>query len=190
MVSRDAAADGKFVYCVKTTGIYCRPICKARLARRANVIFHDSPEGAERAGFRSCKRCRPNLASYDPQSDVINQACARISSTKEGTAIPTLEGLANEVGWTKSHFHRQFKRITGVTPKAYELARRNSGAERETLTTEEDDRTPSLAAMDEWFTKSNLQIDDFLLVDSCEASVDWLREDPGDLSIDSGKILY
>lgn len=62
VIARDAGADGQFWYSVRTTGVYCRPSCKARLPRRENVAFHASPEAAERAGFRACKRCRPTPA--------------------------------------------------------------------------------------------------------------------------------
>ncbi|TMQ04259.1 MAG: bifunctional transcriptional activator/DNA repair enzyme protein Ada, partial [Deltaproteobacteria bacterium] len=58
--ARDAAADGTFVYSVKTTGVYCRPSCGARPARPENVAFHDTPAAAQRAGFRPCKRCKPD----------------------------------------------------------------------------------------------------------------------------------
>ncbi|MGH6990317.1 MAG: Ada metal-binding domain-containing protein, partial [Stellaceae bacterium] len=62
VLGRDAAADGMFYYSVVTTGVYCRPSCAARTPNRDNVRFHDSPEAAARAGFRPCKRCRPNEA--------------------------------------------------------------------------------------------------------------------------------
>ncbi|MXY51474.1 MAG: bifunctional transcriptional activator/DNA repair enzyme protein Ada, partial [Gammaproteobacteria bacterium] len=59
VLNRDPSADGQFLYCVTTTGIYCRPGCAARLPRRENVRFHSSCEDAENAGFRPCRRCRP-----------------------------------------------------------------------------------------------------------------------------------
>ena len=62
---RNRAADGAFTYSVRTTGVYCRPCCAARLPRRENVQFHDSCAEAERAGFRPCKRCRPNELALD-----------------------------------------------------------------------------------------------------------------------------
>lgn len=118
--AHDPLADGKFVYCVKTTSIYCRPTCGARLARRANVIFQDNASAAQDAGFRACKRCKPDLDKHDPQATVVARARQTIEKTQiEKGAIPSLANLAEEAGLTKSHFHRVFKRITGVTPRMY-----------------------------------------------------------------------
>src|SRR3954467_9147831 len=75
VAQRDTAADGRFLYSVKTTGVYCRPSCGARLARRENVAFHDSYADAERAGFRPCKRCRPNEAPLEARQA---EAIARV----------------------------------------------------------------------------------------------------------------
>ncbi|MCJ1338129.1 hypothetical protein MMC09_003414 [Bachmanniomyces sp. S44760] len=111
-------ADGIFVYCVKTTGIYCRPMCKARLARRANVVFHSTKVDAEGAGFRPCKRCKPDLLRYDPQAVLVEQACRTIEQSKPGS-VPALKVLAAQAGLTESHFHRMFKKIIGSTPKGY-----------------------------------------------------------------------
>ena len=129
--SRNPQAATSFVYCVKTTGITCRPTCKARLARRSNVIFHDSYADACVAGFRACKRCRPDIEVYDPQKDVIASACKSIAeaeSTGNGPEDRTgersgvrLEDLATKAGLTKSHFHRVFKKVTGVTPRIYAI---------------------------------------------------------------------
>jgi AraC family transcriptional regulator of adaptative response/methylated-DNA-[protein]-cysteine methyltransferase len=119
---RDPAADGHFLYAVRTTGVYCRPSCAARLARRENVSFHASCDAAERAGFRPCKRCRPNEAPQrDRQAAVIRRAC-RLIDAAEG--MPALADLAREAGLSRYHFHRLFKQVTGVTPKAYATARR------------------------------------------------------------------
>src|SRR5688500_14783741 len=71
---RDRAADGTFVFAVKTTGVYCRPSCAARRAKRENVEFYDTPADAERAGYRACKRCRPNEAVND-HAQAIVAAC-------------------------------------------------------------------------------------------------------------------
>ena len=120
--SRDALADGQFVYCVKTTGIYCRPVCKARLARRANVEFMVIPREAEAAGYRPCMRCKPELtdqAMPDEQRMAVNKACELIETAERDGTKSDLERLAKEVGLTKSHFHRVFKKVTGVTPRAY-----------------------------------------------------------------------
>src|SRR5712672_4624353 len=75
IVARDASGDGKFYYSVKTTGVYCRPSCAARLARPENVLYHLTCEDAEKAGFRPCKRCKPN------QPGAIKQNAKRIAKT-------------------------------------------------------------------------------------------------------------
>jgi AraC family transcriptional regulator of adaptative response/methylated-DNA-[protein]-cysteine methyltransferase len=122
VAQRDANADGKFFYAVKTTGIYCRPSCAARLARRENVQFHDSCEAAERAGFRPCKRCQPNAGSLDALHVVaIARACRTI---KTAEVEPDLETLAKAAGLSRFHFHRLFRQVVGVTPKAYAKAHR------------------------------------------------------------------
>jgi AraC family transcriptional regulator, regulatory protein of adaptative response / methylated-DNA-[protein]-cysteine methyltransferase len=119
---RDSGADGAFCYSVRTTGVYCRPSCAARLARRENVAFHLSCEDAECAGFRPCKRCRPNEAGIaERQAAAVAKACALIDAADE---MPTLETLADAAGLSRFHFHRVFKAVTGVTPKAYADARR------------------------------------------------------------------
>jgi len=136
--AHDPKADGTFVYCVKTTGIYCRPTCGARLARRANTVFHDNASAAQNAGFRACKRCKPDLAEHDPQGSLIAKARQTIerSQIEKGT-IPSLSDLAEEAGLTKSHFHRVFKRITGVTPRIYA-----EGLRRESVTELKSPRSP------------------------------------------------
>jgi AraC family transcriptional regulator of adaptative response/methylated-DNA-[protein]-cysteine methyltransferase len=121
-VRRDHAADGAFYYSVRTTGVYCRPTCAARLARRENVRFHTTCAEAERAGFRPCKRCRPNEAGLAEQRAlIIAQACRMIEETEE---VPSLDDLAKSAGMSRFHFHRVFKALTGVTPKAYANAHR------------------------------------------------------------------
>lgn len=124
VVARDASADGIFVYCVKTTKVFCRPNCKARLARRANVEFFDTCAEAQAAGYRSCKRCKPLLASYTPEADKIKKACDMIQTLPVDAPLPGLERLAKEAGLTKHHFHRLFKRETGLTPREFALASR------------------------------------------------------------------
>lgn len=129
VVRRDAAADGLFFYSVRTTGVYCRPSCAARLARRENVRFHDSCAGAEAAGFRPCKRCRPNEASLaERQAAAVAKACRLIEEAEEP---PALESLAEAVGLSRFHFHRVFKEIAGVTPKGYADAHRANRVRQE-----------------------------------------------------------
>jgi len=119
---RDRAADGAFVFAVRTTGVYCRPSCAARLARRENVSFHATCADAERAGFRPCKRCRPRDAdAAERQAAAVARACRMIEDEDE---TPSLEALAKAAGLSRFHFHRVFKAVTGVTPKAYAEAHR------------------------------------------------------------------
>jgi AraC family transcriptional regulator of adaptative response/methylated-DNA-[protein]-cysteine methyltransferase len=120
--ARDPQADGSFVYSVRTTGVYCRPSCGARPARPENVAFHDTPADAEHAGFRACRRCRPNEPSLAAQqAAIVTRLCRRLESDEQ---TPTLEQLADDAQWSSFHLHRVFKRITGLTPKAYAAAHR------------------------------------------------------------------
>ena len=123
VVARDASFDGQFYYSVATTGVYCRPSCAARLAKRSNVSFHDTVADAELAGFRACKRCKPDRPSLDQQhAEKVAEAC-RLIETAEDT--PTLDALAEAVSLSPYHFHRIFKAAVGVTPKPYATAHRN-----------------------------------------------------------------
>lgn len=122
VVQRDQAADGVFFYSVRTTGVYCRPGCASRPARRENVRFHVPCSEAEQAGFRACKRCRPNEESFAARhADGVTRACRLIEEAEER---PSLGNLAAATGLSRFHFHRVFKALTGVTPKAYADARR------------------------------------------------------------------
>ncbi len=122
VVARDAAADGSFVYSVKTTGVYCRPSCAARPARPENVAFHSTSGAAERAGFRACKRCKPNGPSLDQEHAArVAELCRFLKETDE---IPTLDQLAARAGWSVYHLHRVFKAVTGLTPRGYAEAHR------------------------------------------------------------------
>lgn len=122
IVNRDGNADGKFFYSVKTTGVYCRPSCAARLARRENVQFHLSCAAAEQAGYRPCKRCQPNGASLAQlYAETVAKACHIIKTADDAPALAT---LAQSVGMSPYHFHRVFTNVAGVTPKAYANAHR------------------------------------------------------------------
>lgn len=126
---RDPEADGIFYYAVRTTGVYCRPSCAARPARRENVSFHDSCAAAERAGFRACKRCRPDQASLREQHGaLIAVACQQIETAQPQ---PSLQVLADAAGMSRFHFHRLFKQVTGLTPKAYAMAHRTRRVQEE-----------------------------------------------------------
>jgi AraC family transcriptional regulator of adaptative response/methylated-DNA-[protein]-cysteine methyltransferase len=122
VVRRDPAADGSFYYSVSTTGVYCRPSCAARLPLRENVQFYATTAEAEKAGFRPCKRCRPNEAPRaERQAAAIAKACRTIEQANE---LPDLNSLAAAAGLSRFYFHRVFKQITGLTPKAYAAAHR------------------------------------------------------------------
>jgi AraC family transcriptional regulator of adaptative response/methylated-DNA-[protein]-cysteine methyltransferase len=119
VLRRDRALDGRFVTGVLTTGIYCRPSCAARHPKRENVRFFATGTEAAAAGLRACRRCRPDDVSRD--SAAIEAALALIESAEEP---PSLDQLAARAGYSPFHFHRLFKRATGVTPAAYARAKR------------------------------------------------------------------
>lgn len=120
---RDRAADGRFVYAVATTGVFCRPACASRRPLRSNVEFFDSSELAARAGYRPCKRCSPAAPALDATVQAIVAACRLL----EGDRARRSDQVAAEVGLSRSYFVHAFKRHVGVTPQAY---RRRVLAER------------------------------------------------------------
>ena len=118
--ARDATADGTFYYSVSTTGIYCKPSCGARQPKPEHVRFHANCAEAERAGFRACKRCKPGQPSLtECQAMLIAQSCRLIETPEENISLKT---LAEKAGLSTFHFHRIFKTVTGLTPKAYSAA--------------------------------------------------------------------
>ena len=122
IVARDKMADGQFWYSVSTTGVYCRPSCPSRTANPSNVTLHDSLESARATGFRSCKRCNPEGRSLESENAaLVAKACRIIEESEEE---PSLDELAREVHRSASYFHRVFKAVTGLTPKAYAAAHR------------------------------------------------------------------
>jgi AraC family transcriptional regulator of adaptative response/methylated-DNA-[protein]-cysteine methyltransferase len=122
VAARDPAFDGTFCYSVATTGVYCRPSCAARRPKRENVAFHDSWRTAEAAGYRACKRCKPSgPGRQEAESALIAASCRQIEDAEEP---PTLAALSAAAGLSPFHFHRVFKSVTGVTPKAYATAHR------------------------------------------------------------------
>lgn len=122
VLNRDAKADGRFVYSVATTGVYCRPSCGARRPRPENVRFHATPEAAENAGFRPCKRCRPKeVSATERNMQLVAKLCREI---EDAEAPLRLEELAASAGLSPFHLHRLFKSVTGVTPRAYMAAQR------------------------------------------------------------------
>ncbi len=123
VVARDPKTHDAFVYSVTTTGVYCRPSCGAKLARPEHVRFHMTAADAERAGFRPCKRCKPNQSASETHERVkkVEKACRLIEQSED---IPSLGEIARHVGLSAHHFHRTFKAITGLTPKEYASAHR------------------------------------------------------------------
>ena len=122
LLAHDPRADGEYYYSVETTGVYCRPSCAARPARPENVQFHASCEDAERAGFRPCKRCKPNgLSLLEQHAKAVTSICRLIENTE---TPPPLAELAKHAALSPCHFHRVFKSITGLTPKGYGMAHR------------------------------------------------------------------
>jgi AraC family transcriptional regulator, regulatory protein of adaptative response / methylated-DNA-[protein]-cysteine methyltransferase len=114
---RDTAQDGHFVYAVRTTGVYCRPSCPSRPARRDNVSFFDSNALARQAGYRACLRCKPDDATADSaRRRLVLEACATLEHSESGVK---LDALAQSAGMNPHHFHRVFKSVIGLTPKAY-----------------------------------------------------------------------
>src|SRR6516164_9736675 len=114
---RDAGADGKFFYGVRTTGVYCRPGCTSRLPLRKNTQFFETLEAAEAAGLRPCKRCRPTENSAASRHvAAVERACALL---RKSETMPSLAELADAAGISPFHFHRVFKQITGATPRDY-----------------------------------------------------------------------
>lgn len=124
VLTRDGSLDGKVYFAVQTTGVYCRPSCGARTPKRANVSFFSSADAAEAAGFRPCKRCRPNGAGKaETEAALVAAACRSIEAAE---TPPALRELAAAAGLSPHHFHRLFKAVTGVTPKGYTEAQRRA----------------------------------------------------------------
>ncbi len=117
VVTRDAAHDGKFVFAVSTTGIYCRPSCPARRPRRTSVQFFSRPDEAEKAGFRACLRCRPRAISGNPQSDFAKAVCRYIEEHLD--ELITLASLGKVFRQSPFHLQRRFKAALGITPRQY-----------------------------------------------------------------------
>jgi AraC family transcriptional regulator of adaptative response/methylated-DNA-[protein]-cysteine methyltransferase len=119
---RDRRLDGEFVYAVRTTGVYCRPSCPSRRPHRVNVTFYGTPDDAEAAGFRECKRCRPRAASSTIGEDAVARAKEYLDANSD-RRVPLAE-LAREVDMSAFHLQRTFKKVIGVSPRAYADARR------------------------------------------------------------------
>jgi AraC family transcriptional regulator of adaptative response/methylated-DNA-[protein]-cysteine methyltransferase len=120
VLTRDRNADGRFVYAVKSTGVFCRPSCPSRRPRREQVEFFPSPAQAQDAGYRPCRRCVPNEGN--PQMRKVEAACRYLDQNAD-TGI-SLSALARHVGASPSYFQRLFKRMLGISPHQYQQARR------------------------------------------------------------------
>jgi AraC family transcriptional regulator of adaptative response/methylated-DNA-[protein]-cysteine methyltransferase len=121
VAGRDSKADGAFVYAVKTIGIYCRRSCTSLAPNRRNVFFYDNATDAEAKGFRPCMRCNPKGKSpAEVTAEVVASACRIIERAEE---MPKPDELEASVGLSPFHFHRQFKAVTGLTPRAYGAAK-------------------------------------------------------------------
>jgi AraC family transcriptional regulator, regulatory protein of adaptative response / methylated-DNA-[protein]-cysteine methyltransferase len=116
ITARDPAFDGVFLYAVTTTGVYCRPTCKSRRPLERNVRFFADAANARTAGFRACKRCRPDDGAYDAQPEWLAQACRLLETSEEA---PTLDELAVRVGVSRAHLQRTFTRSIGVSPRRF-----------------------------------------------------------------------
>jgi AraC family transcriptional regulator, regulatory protein of adaptative response / methylated-DNA-[protein]-cysteine methyltransferase len=117
---RDASYDGRFVYAVRSTGVFCKPSCPSRRALRANVEFFSTTAAAERAGFRACRRCRPTDES------AIHPAIERARAYLDAHAdrLVSLDELSTAVGMSTSHLQRSFKHAVGVSPREYQTESR------------------------------------------------------------------
>jgi len=126
--ARDRRADGQFVYAVRSTGIYCRPSCASRRPRADRVAYFPTPDEAEAAGFRACRRCRPrDGARPDIWTAKIRRACAHLAQVD---GHPSLAALAAAIGGSPYHLQRNFKRLVGVTPREFAEACRLNKVKR------------------------------------------------------------
>jgi AraC family transcriptional regulator, regulatory protein of adaptative response / methylated-DNA-[protein]-cysteine methyltransferase len=119
VLARDARQDGRFVFAVRTTGVFCRPSCPSRRPRRDSVEFFSGPREAERAGYRACLRCKPTQISERAQHVL---RARQLLDNAEG--VVTLAQLSKRVGLSPFHLQRLFKRATGLSPREYQSARR------------------------------------------------------------------
>jgi AraC family transcriptional regulator of adaptative response/methylated-DNA-[protein]-cysteine methyltransferase len=114
--------DGLVYYGVTSTGVYCRPSCASKRPRRDNVVFFRQREDAEHAGFRSCRRCRPDAVRPNPHFEIVRAVCRHIDAHPDEPA--TLARLSRELGFSPFHVQRTFKTLLGVTPRAWAETRR------------------------------------------------------------------
>ena len=123
LASRDPAADGTFVYAVTSTGVYCRPSCPSRRPRADRVRFFDTTMDARQAGFRACKRCRPDTVGFaQPGIEAVRRASAYLAAHADQTV--TLDHLARVASMSPHHLQRRFKAIVGLSPREFQSALR------------------------------------------------------------------
>lgn len=116
ILSRDTSMDGIFFVAVRTTGVYCRPSCRSRTPKRENVTFFASPDEAEAAGYRACKRCKPREAMSDSRPDLVQKVCAYLETED---ADISLTPIAKRLGVKAEYLRRLFKRTLGLPPREY-----------------------------------------------------------------------
>ena len=121
VLDRDATADGTFCFAVRTTGVYCRPSCGARRPRAENVVFFRDATAARSAGYRACKRCKPDLPAPASKAGLVASLCRQLESAE---STPRLKDLAARAGLSPFHLQRLFKHAMGITPRAYAEAHR------------------------------------------------------------------
>jgi len=121
IASRDRRFDGEFVFAVRTTGVYCRPSCPAKRPKPRNIVVYASNAEARDAGYRPCRRCRPE-DPVRPDEALAGRARRLIDEAEEDA--PTLARLAAGIGISAGHLQRVFKRVFGVTPREYAAAAR------------------------------------------------------------------
>jgi len=122
--TRDAAADGRFVYAVSSTGVFCHPSCASRRPRRDNVSYFDDAPAAVRAGFRACRRC---LSDQPPPAQRHAAEVERAARLLLGSDAPSVTAVAAILGVGRHHLQRRFRAVTGLGPKAWQLAARRAG---------------------------------------------------------------
>ncbi len=124
VAARDAASDGRFFFAVRTTGIFCKPSCPSRAPRRDNVVFFATAADARAAGFRACRRCRPEeTPATHPHIAAVRRACSALDRAEEPLSLAE---LADAAGMSRHHFARMFKAVTGLTPMAWQRERRRA----------------------------------------------------------------
>ncbi len=134
---RNAAADGRFFYAVRSTGVFCRPVCSSRQPKPENVQFFDTAEQAQAAGYRPCKRCKPDAPAAPSHAALIASLCEWITQAEDE---PSLADLAERAGMSPFYLQRIFKASVGVSPKAYAKAQRRQRLQ--TVLTEQQNEAP------------------------------------------------